>query len=502
MKKIIFGCTFICCSLFLNAQSVSEGLLFGIDQMNGTARYRGLSGAFGALGGDLTAIGINPAGSTVFANNYGAFSLAFDYNSNDAIYGGSQSTGNNLDFSLNQAGFVFVFEDQSATVNKFSIGFNYDSTRNFDNEVLVRGNTLNSVSGYFLENANGFPLEDLALLRGDFIDDRFIALGETRGFGFPAQVGFLGLNSEVIEAIDPNDLGSVDYISNTGTGTFAQDFRVLDNGYRGKFTVNGGLEIDNWLSLGMNLNFHFVDRERLIRIFESNNNSDALISEVNYVDSVTSEGAGFSLNLGMLAKVTQGLRLGAAYESPTWFTIEDSQSLRISTFGAGQEVVIDPRVLTLYPAYNLRTPGSWTGSIAYVFGKKGLLSADIQSKNYGNMMFEDDGNFLFLSNNNFIDQNLQNALTYKIGGEYRIKNWTLRGGYTMSESPYENEQIMGDMTGYSAGLGYSWGKIILDATWTTQERDYALRLLDSDFTENAMITNKLTNVIFTLGFNF
>ena len=118
------------------------------------------------------------------------------------------------------------------------------------------------------------------------------------------------------------------------------------------------------------------------------------------------------------------------------------------------------------------------------------------------MMFEDDGNFLFLSNNNFIDQNLQNALTYRIGGEYRIKNWTLRGGYTMSESPYENEQIMGDMTGYSAGLGYSWGKIILDAAWATQERDYAQRLLDSDFTENAMITNRLTNVIFTLGFNF
>ena len=40
-----------------------------MDNSVGSARFQSMGGAFGALGGDLSAININPAGSAVFIDN-------------------------------------------------------------------------------------------------------------------------------------------------------------------------------------------------------------------------------------------------------------------------------------------------------------------------------------------------------------------------------------------------------------------------------------------------
>ena len=40
-----------------------------MDNTVGSARFQSMGGAFGALGGDLSAININPAGSAVFIDN-------------------------------------------------------------------------------------------------------------------------------------------------------------------------------------------------------------------------------------------------------------------------------------------------------------------------------------------------------------------------------------------------------------------------------------------------
>ena len=51
------------------SQEVASGLRFSQDNVTGTARFRAMSGAFGALGGDLSSLNVNPAGSAVFVNN-------------------------------------------------------------------------------------------------------------------------------------------------------------------------------------------------------------------------------------------------------------------------------------------------------------------------------------------------------------------------------------------------------------------------------------------------
>ena len=62
--------------------TTTDALRYAVENMNGTARFRGMSGAFGAVGGDLSSININPAGSLFFNNNFASASIS-NYNINN-----------------------------------------------------------------------------------------------------------------------------------------------------------------------------------------------------------------------------------------------------------------------------------------------------------------------------------------------------------------------------------------------------------------------------------
>ena len=66
MKKILFIIIAGLTAVSVRSQEVTDALRYAQDNFNGTARFRAMSGAFGALGGDLSAINVNPAGSAIF----------------------------------------------------------------------------------------------------------------------------------------------------------------------------------------------------------------------------------------------------------------------------------------------------------------------------------------------------------------------------------------------------------------------------------------------------
>ena len=111
--KNIFLSLLLGSSLLSIAQetTINDALRYSISNLNGTARYRGMSGAFGSIGGDLSALNINPAGSVVFNNNFASFTTNFINLSNDASYFGTNTSENYSTLDFNQAGVVFVFKD-------------------------------------------------------------------------------------------------------------------------------------------------------------------------------------------------------------------------------------------------------------------------------------------------------------------------------------------------------------------------------------------------------
>ena len=160
MKKI-FLVIALNMSFFSIAQEMTtnDALRYAVENMNGTARFRGMSGAFGAVGGDLSAININPAGSLFFNNNFASATISSFNNSNNANYFGTKNKENFSTLDLNQIGAVLVFNDTSGKSewNKISVSLNYDNTNNFDNRLFTSGiNPFNSISNYFVDQANFF----------------------------------------------------------------------------------------------------------------------------------------------------------------------------------------------------------------------------------------------------------------------------------------------------------------------------------------------------------
>ena len=101
----------------INAQDINDALRYNDGDIQGTARFRALSGAFGALGGDLSAVGLNPASSAVFTNSYASVTLSSLNKDNETSFFNTSNTASNSDLSLQQAGGVFVFKSNNEDSN-------------------------------------------------------------------------------------------------------------------------------------------------------------------------------------------------------------------------------------------------------------------------------------------------------------------------------------------------------------------------------------------------
>lgn len=137
MKKIITLAVLFAVTITSYSQSLGYqdlGLLFSQDDNNGTARFTSMSGAFGALGGDLSVMNINPAGLAVFNNSAFAATLNSRNTDINTTYYGNSTNNQEQFLNLSQAGAVLVFDSAyKSDWSKFAIGFNYRITKDFTN---------------------------------------------------------------------------------------------------------------------------------------------------------------------------------------------------------------------------------------------------------------------------------------------------------------------------------------------------------------------------------
>ena len=110
----------------------------------------------------------------------------------------------------------------------------------------------------------------------------------------------------------------------------------------------------------------------------------------------------------------------------------------------------------------------------------------------------------FFQDQNEVMRNVfANASTYRFGAEYKIKQVSLRGGYRFEESPYVDKTTVGDLTGYSFGLGFNFGNVKLDLAYDNAERSSQNNLYNLNFgtPPSANVDTQNQNFTFTLAFN-
>ena len=295
---------------FVSAQNINDAVRYSTDNLQGTARFQAMGGAFGALGGDLSSLNINPAGSAVF--NFSEFTITgSNYNrNNDASYGNSiRNTDVNF-LEINQAGSVFVFNaSDDSPWKRISFAVNYDLVKNFDNQIFASGSSTQGIDNYFLNFAQGQELRNLRTLDGERIDDAYLDIGSSIGFG--AQQAFLGFQSGLIEPNEDVDENTA-YFSNAQYTNLNQEYNQITSGYNSKFTLNLAGQYQENLYLGASLNFHTVFYEKLTTFDETGYDAASDIQFTTFDNFLQTEGNGFSFSLGAIAKLNDNIRVGGS----------------------------------------------------------------------------------------------------------------------------------------------------------------------------------------------
>ena len=382
-------------------------------------------------------------------------------------------------FSFGGLGAVLVYENKKS---KLSVGYNLNILGDFNSSFRLSGNNNNGIDSYFLYYADGIPSEDLLIYEDETTQSVYQYLGNN--YGFADQQAFLGSQSYVINQAGED---SNNYISNSSYNNLNQNLEVTRIGNHLKHSVNLGTSFNKNLFAGVNINYHETNFEETKTFQENGYADDSKVERVLLKENLLALGNGISIQIGTIVKIKQ-LRLGISYTSPTELKIEEENSQYIESDIREKDglitYIIDPNTINIYDDYKLTLPSKSLFSLAYIFGKKGLISFDYEVTKFNNSKFDDNNSKdSYLNSLNYSIKNKFAGLSesIRLGGEYRIKNLNLRGGYFSYKGPDSN--IDNKINGISAGLGINFGYTDFDFGITKS----------NNYNQNRMFTRGLTN---------
>ncbi len=512
-KKLILNFCFVLFFNLTNGQTINDAITYNLTDLSGSARFTAMAGAFGASGGDLSAISINPASSSVFlVNQFSISSISYENKTNGSF-------SNNINqyirpsigsipyptFHFNQLGAVFVFNNNNENENwsRISLSYNYSDKKRYNNSYIIEGNKSNGLDNYFLFYANGLKLSDLDLYEGETISEVYRILGNDIGFG--AQQAFLGYQSYLINPVDFNP-DNDKYVSNALYDNLSNYMKINTEGYHGVHSINLSGLYKNFIHLGININLHGIKYEKYNRFVEQGFSEKSNVTEVAFDNTLQSDGEGISFQIGLITKINKNIRLGIYYDSPQWIKIKEKYK---------QEIVVDyiensssisekikPDVITIYDPYKIQIPSRKNISLAYIF-KRGLVSFDYGVKNYGKTLFKETSNKTsnYLNNlNNKISAELRSVNTLRVGGEYIIGLFSIRAGVLNEKSFQKNITLNNVATSW--GLGINFKRSAIDIAFIDNKNKNSYKTYPVVLTDNYYVTNNKSQIILTYNLKF
>ena len=130
-------------------QTISDALRYAVLIPQGTARVAGVGGSFGAMGGDIGVMSINPAGLAGFYKSEFTFTPTITSTNTEAFLvedSANVSTQSKTNFGLSNMAAVFVSRPSSGKwqTSNFTIG--YQKVADLNKAFLYRGVTVGSYS--------------------------------------------------------------------------------------------------------------------------------------------------------------------------------------------------------------------------------------------------------------------------------------------------------------------------------------------------------------------
>lgn len=450
----------------------------------GTARSMAMSGAFTSLGGDLSAMGINPAGLGMYRSNEVTISpmMGFQRAKNSAENWGENTMSR---FSMANLGAVFnVYEGSGALVSvNLAIGYNRvaDLNYNYGYSSLSAPSAMpyRSINDAFLRQLGQggiFPESDGMLN---------YAFGDAYYWG-----GMLAYNGFMLD-VETDELG--DYWTSASrlgaNASVGHTAGMESRGSIGEYDIAFGMNIANKLYVGTTIGVQTVNWDRQIYYSEDYIYDSAPVYSdgtpmpegtaatwMDYNQAVDVDGAGVNLKVGLIYRPIPSLRFGAAVHTPTYYSLERTYQAFMSTnfnpAGDTTPALDDVAENT----WDFSSPTRLMFGASYSFGSVAVVSVDYERKWYNGMRVQDVPNGFDIYPNEYRQEfkdNFKGANILRVGVEAKpIPKLALRVGYGYSDgalrndkSLYYNRPLTYRTVNYSAGVGFSFGRTTLDLAY-------------------------------------
>lgn len=480
----------------------ADALRYGQTRSGGSARISAMGGAQTALGGDISAAYLNPAGLGFYNRSEISLTPSFFSSANETSYFGQSSYNYKNNFGLSNLGLAFRGSGKNKTSGWMggTFAISYQQLNNFNDQFSYSGNNPNNTFvDRFLQDFNdpNAPIPtgleyDLAYFSGllyEVVDDNGNFLFYDTEFP-PASPDYESQQMESVET----------------TGTQGQWNFSYGGNFNDKVYIGGGIGISSF-NYRRNSTYRERPHPNLYQDFPQER-EDFPNDELTVVEQLNQDGSGINATLGIIGRPLQNLTLGLSYRTPTFYTIEEEFYNEYETHFIDDQNFYSADTTTAFN-FQLVTPGVVNAGAAYFFEKIGLISLDIEYVDYANLRLIDDFGDL-RGESQALSENLTSVVNYRLGGEYRYDVFRFRLGYAYEASPYSRNSVVNfDRQRVSAGLGLRLRNFFTDLSLVQQYSDaiyspYAISNIEGMETPSpeVSIDKRQTMALLTVGINF
>ena len=434
MKRILTTITAALFAAITFAQSGNDAFQFAQTCYQGTAKALGMANALGAVGGDMTAVCINPAGLGLYRGPELTMSLNLLDNYCSSNYYDTRDGANKMRLTIPNLGFVHVKERSNFRPLRFTqFGIGLTRTNDYNIRTAAKGiNPTSSMIDSYLPQIDGFSNTD--------IQD-----------AFPYTI-FPAWQTYLID-IFQDSIGDY-YSSPVPQGGIWQSLERNSTGRSEEWTFAGSANYNDRLFIGGSIGLSHVKR-KYNGVFEEwmpdNSLIDTDFNEWLFTESITSTGWGGNLKLGLIYHASSWLRFGAAFHSPSVYSFEETwQTETESKINYVTRKYISPES---HYEYTFFSPLKWMGSIAFVIAQQSIISLDAEYTNYGASRFRAD-DWDYSATNADIKATYGRTFNFRFGSEWHFDDCCFRLGAGYYGSPFGLGNANGSVKKASAGISY------------------------------------------------
>ena len=432
MKRILTTVIILFSFLSAFAQGADDACLFSQTFYQGTAKALGMGNALGAVGGDMTAVSINPAGMGIYRSNEITASLNLLDNYHSSDYYGTQNGANKMRLSIPNLGWVSTKQKSNYRPLRFTqFGIGLTRTNDFNIHTFAKG--INPTSSrtnnpiFLSQIENIFP-EDLPSNIWPYWETYLI-----------------------------DDHYSDHYYYYTSNVPENRVWQSLENEFKGRseeWSFTGSANYSERLFVGISLNLTHIKRVGNRTTGENKEQSANVDFESwSFSEEISSNAIGCNAKLGIIYHANSLIRLGCALHSPSFYAFDESwQTVTKSQFVTSGLHTHTSQDLNY--EYTFISPLKCVGSMAFVIGRQGIISLDAEYTNFGAARFKTaaDDDYDYDPTNEDIKNTYGKTLNLRIGSEWCIGNSYLRLGTAYYGSPFGLGETGGSVKKASCGI--------------------------------------------------